>query len=181
MKTRNYIFILVLVSVLYSCQASNYTPSPNGDIAELTLKGNRILKGELLAVSDTMILIVKNKSILGIESRSLNQIFFKKYKDNSWLIGVATMEVLPALMLTLLVASHESDATAAVFAVTMIPVALSTTLFLTSQPKTTYDGIADKSETDELRKFARYPGGITERQLAELLEFYGQDSIIYLK
>lgn len=180
MKIRNYIIILAFVSVLYSCQASEYVPSPNGDNAELTLKGNRILNGELLAVTDTMIFIVKDKSILGIESRSLKQIYFKKYKDNTWITGVALMEVLPALTLTLLVGSHEGDM-ATTFAVTLIPAVLSTTLFLTSAPKTTYDGIADKSETDELRKFARYPGGVTQRQLNELLEFYGQDGVIYLK
>lgn len=180
MKKLISISLFALMYLFTACSPSGYIPSPNGDIAEISLPGYRIVKGELLAVTDTMIYVVKDNNILGIRNNIMNDMNFNKYSDNSWVIAVLLGEVLPAVVLTSLVASHEGDA-GLTLAITLIPAAISATLFALSSPKTNYDDLQNKSEIYELKKFARYPGGLTESQFKELLNFYGQDSCIYLK
>lgn len=180
MKTQIYLSMLVLICLLSSCVPSEYLVSENGDNAEIILLKNRKIKGELLAVNDSMIFVLADNNILAIKNIELRQIDFDKYSDNSWIIGVAVLQVLPSVVISAL-ASKYGHVFGTFFAVTMIPAVISASLFALSSPKTTFDDLTKVTEIYDLKKFSRYPGGITERQMKELLKHYGQDSCIYLK
>ncbi|HMS64665.1 MAG TPA: hypothetical protein PKD83_05355 [Ignavibacteria bacterium] len=177
MKTLICITLLVLIFGMSSCTSSDYVPGPNGDYAEITLKGNRELHAELLFVTDTMIFVDSKNSIVGLKTKNLDEIKFEKYKDDSWLIGVALLDVLPALIIAIS-AVTDNDLSPAVYA--MIPAAITSTLYILSSPKSTFDNLNKKSDIFELKKFSRYPGGITDRQFKALLKYYKQDTCIYL-
>lgn len=179
-KYIKYIIFLSMLCIVSSCASSGYIPSPYGDNAELILNGNKVLNAELLSVTDTMIFVVNSNNIIGIRNKNLKSVYFKKYKDDSWIIGVGLMEVLPAIAISLVASAMDADF-GSVFAITIIPAAISTSLFLVSTPKTTYDDFKDVKDVFSLKKFSRYPGGITEKQMKDLLTFYNQESCIYMK
>lgn len=183
MKTQIYLLLFALSCLLSSCAPSGYIPSSKGDYTEITLLKDKVAFGELLAVTDTMIFIEKDRNIIAIRNRNLKQLYFDKYHDNSWILSVALMEVLPALVFSITASSYNAadGDFLPVFLASLIPAAISTPLFLLSAPKTTFDDLSNESEIYELKKFSRYPGGITERQLKDLLNYNGQDSLIYLK
>lgn len=180
MKTIICTIIFTAIFLLSSCAPSGYMASPNGDIAEITLLNDRVIKAELLTVTETKLIFEKDRNIIAIKNNRIKKLYFGRYTDNSWITGVAFMEVLPAVVFTALASGYEIN-TGTTLAITLIPAVLSTTLFITSAPKTTYDNFTKVSEVYELKKFARYPGGVTERQLNELLKFNGQDSLINLE
>ena len=180
MKTKIYPSLILLILVMSSCAPSGYLVSEKGDLTKISLMKNRVIKGELLAVYDTMILVLQDNNILAIKNSKLNEIDFDKYSDYSWIAGVALLQVLPSAVFSALGAGYGNDF-ATTFAVTLIPAVISASLFALSSPETTFDNFTEISELHKLKKFCRYPGGITERQLKELLKSYGQDSCIYLK
>lgn len=181
MKKIISILIMTLICLLPSCTPSGYMPSPYGDIAEISLQRDRVFSGELLTVTDSVIYVLNNKNIFAIKNNKMKEVYFKKYKDdNSWLVGVLLGEVLPAVAISI-VAGAYSEGFGPVLAVSLIPAIVSTSLFVLSSPKTTYDDLQKRQGIFELNKYARYPGGLTDRQLKDLLRFYGKDSCIYLK
>lgn len=181
MKTLLYSAIIALMYSLCSCTPSGYLASEYGDEAGITMKMNRELKAELLAVTDTMIYVLKDKTIIAISNKNLKEINFKKYEDDySWVMGVVLYEVLPSVLLTSLASGMDSQA-GTTFAISIIPAVVTTTLFLFTSAKSSFYNFKDVSDVFELKKFSRYPGGITERQMQSLLNFYGQDGCIYLK
>lgn len=181
MKKLTLIFLITLICLLPSCTPSGYMPSPFGDVAEITLQSNRILSGELLTVTDSMIYVLNNKNIFAIKNNKMKEVYFEKYKDdNSWVTGVLLGEVLPAVVISIMAGSY-SDGFAPVFAVSMIPAVISTSMFILTSPKTAYDDLQDRQGIYELNKFARYPGGLTDRQFKDILKFYGKDSCVFLK
>lgn len=180
MKKLILILTLGLICFLPSCTPSGYMPSPFGDIAEIRLQRDRIFTGELLTVTDSIIYVLNNKNIFAIRNNKMSEVYFEKYKDdNSWIIGVLLGEVLPAVAISIVAGSY-SDGFAPVLAVSLVPAVVSTSLFILTSPKTSYDDLQERQGIYELNKFARYPGGLTDRQFKDLLNFYGKDSCIYL-
>lgn len=180
MKTFIYTALLAIMSCTYSCAPSGYLASEYGDEAEITMKMNRSMKAELLTVTDTMIYVLNKNNILGISNKNLKEVKFKKYADDySWVIGVSLYEVLPSLIISTLALNMDAEF-GATFAITIIPAVVSSALFVVSSAKSSYDNFKYASDVFELKKFSRYPGGITDTQMENLLKFYGQDSCIYL-
>lgn len=180
MKIQIYVLILVFIFLISSCAPSGYMASPNGDFAEITLLNDRVVKAELLYVTETNLIVEKDRNLISINNNRIKQLYFGRYSDNSWITGVALMEVLPAVAFTVLASGYEINP-GSTLAITLIPAVISTSLFILSAPKTTFNNLSNVSDVYELKKFARYPGGVTERQLNELLKHSGQDSLINLE
>lgn len=174
--------IIVMLIMLESCAPSKETALPTGDIAEIALRKGGALKGEFLCFSDSALIFITSNKITAVPLQSVYEVSFERYSSHSWIVGVLLYQVLPGAVLAGVAASVENtEGSAGVLLLGLIPAAISTVLFVTSQPQSSFDEFKTTSELKELKKFARYPGGLTQSQLKDVLKFYGQDSLFYIK
>ncbi len=182
MKRLTCLIIIASLTILECCAPSGETALPTGDISEVTLRTGNSFKGEFLCLMDSSLIFLSDNKVRAVTSQSVSKIAFEKYSDASWVGGVLLYEVLPCAVLFAVASSVKgSEGQGVILVAGLIPAIMNTVLFVTSTPESSFDELNSVGELKELRKFARYPGGLTQSQLKDVLKFYGQESLIYDK
>jgi hypothetical protein len=172
------IFNIVLLIVLSSCSSGKYVVSEKGDIAEVTRKDDYKFVSEIICIQDTAIIFAS----IPVNPLDYPQLFFEPieemksitiqgYDGSGWVGSVLIFQVLPAALMFGAAASYsdEGSGALAVGLVCAIPASEGET------PQWT-----DKlpiSEIDNLKKYSRYPEGLNQEVLSNLLKKYNQTGI----
>jgi len=180
------IFNIVLLIVLSSCSSGKYVVSEKGDIAEVTRKDDYKFVSEIICIQDTAIIF----ATIPVNPLDFPQLFLEPieemrsitiqgYDGSGWGGSVLIFQVLPAALMFGAAASYsEGSGAIAVGLVFAIPAAITALLFATSEGETPQ--WTDKlpiSEIDNLKKYSRYPEGMNQEVLSNLLKKYNQKGI----
>lgn len=178
------VFNLVLLIVLSSCSSGKYVVSVRGDIAEITCKDDYKFVSEIISIHDTAIIF----STLSENYRETQQLFYEPieniksitirgYDGSGWLTSVLLFQVVPAALFTAAAVSLDSENS--VVGISFIIPAITAMLFATSEGDTPqWNNELPVSELENLKKFSRYPEGMNQELLSNLLKKYNQTGII---
>lgn len=175
---------LTFIIIISSCSSGNYVVSANGDKAEVKLKDGKGFVSEILAIQDTAIIFATTpNNTLDIPRlffepiNEIKSIDIRGYDGSGWGSSVLLFQVLPAVLLTVTAASVSSEnvTMGLIFA---IPAAITAVLFATSEGETPqWNDETPISEIENLKKYSRYPEGISQDELSKLLKSYNQTVI----
>lgn len=181
------IFNLVLLIVLSSCSSGKYVVSEKGDIAEVTRKDDYRFVSELICIQDTAIIFaiipvnpLDHPQLVFEPIDEMKSITIQGYDGSGWGGPVLLFQVLPAALMFGAAASYSEGGSGAMALglVCAIPAAITAMLFATSEGETPQ--WTDKlpiSEIDNLKKYSRYPEGMNQVVLSNLLKKYNQTGI----
>ena len=180
-----------LVSLM-GCTPQKELLKPTGDTATVYMRDNPRFVGELLAVNDrTLYFYVESglpgsqvpsqERIIGVHVDALNSIKIEGYSNRKWIPALIAFEVIPTVLLDIAAASEDAAA-GGFMLVFSIPTAINAAIFAASTPKTPgIEARISSRELEELRKYARFPQGLTPAQLDLLLLVNGQSEMRILK
>lgn len=182
MNTRHALFLIPLLMFFGGC-TSMFELQHTGDVIELDYEGQDI-RCELLAVSDSMMYLIPtadNKPATGLEAGKIYAappyIFrsgdVQGYSNRSWLTPFLIFQVVPLIMYTIEAAYYQQDHSTAAMVLpiffgsfTLLEFVL---LHLESNEPPGFERALAPEEMQFLRKYARYPQGLTAEQLTLLL------------
>lgn len=177
------IFGFILLIVLSSCSSGKYVVSANGDKAEITRKDGYKFVSEIICIHDTAIIF----STLSENYREIQQLFYEPieniksitirgYDGDGWIASVLLFQTVPAALLTAAAISVDSDNS--VVGLSFIIPAITAMLFATSEGEAPqWNDELPISEIDNLKKYSRYPEGMNQEVLSNLLKKYNQTGI----
>lgn len=187
MNTRQA-FSLILALLFFGGCTSMFELQHTGDVIELDYEGQDI-QCELLAVSDSMMYLIPtadNRPATGLEAGKIYAappyIFrsgdVQGYSNRSWLTPFLIFQVVPLIMYTIEAAYYQQDHTTAAL---VLPVIFGTftllefvLLHLESNDPPGFERVLAPEELQFLRKYTRYPQGLTAEQLTLLLAVRNQ-------
>jgi hypothetical protein len=187
MNTR-YVFSLTLALLFFGGCTSMFELQHTGDVIDLDYEGQDI-RCELLAVSDSMMYLIPtadNKPGTGLEAGRIYAappyVFrsgdVQGYSNRSWLTPFLIFQVVPIIMYAIEAASYEHDNTAAVMVLPIFFGSFTLLEFVLLHSATNdppgFDRALMPEELLFLRKYARYPQGLTAEQLKLLLAVRNQ-------
>ena len=178
------IFLTFIAILQPACGPSGSIVTVTGESVTVQLHGGSREEAELLAVEDSAILcLVRDRNLAPgsaagagvvkrIPAHSIAAIEVSGFRNNNWWIGVVLFQVLPAIGLGVAASSAGAES-GAVFAVALIPAAFTTILYAaTGLPTPEFRDPITGQSLDELRKYARFAGTLTEAQTEELLRVH---------
>ena len=168
---------------MIACIPETRNLAPTGDTAEIKTNGNKIYTGELLLINEDEILLQINSGSInltaGIYTIPIDNIQYIKIEDYinyKWQGAIFGFEVVPILLL--IIAAASADAEPAGLGLLLVPVLLNYVIFAASTPAP--PGVENPFQSEqliELRKYARFPQGLTEDQLKSFLSIHNQDQL----
>ena len=181
------IFGFILLIVLNSCSSGKYIVSANGDKAEITRKDGYKFVSEIICIQDTAIIF----AAIPVNPLDLPHLFFEPieeiksitiqgYDGSGWGGSVLLFQVVPAALMFGAAASYSEGGSGAlaVGLVCAIPAAITALLFAGSEVETPqWRDELPISELDNLKKYSRYPEGMNQEVLSNLLKKYNQTGI----
>lgn len=173
------IFSFVLLVGLCSCSSGKYVVSANGDKAEVKLNNGKEFVSEIVSIQDTAIIF----ATIPVNPLDFPHLFFEPieeiksitiqgYDGSGWGAPVLLFQLLPAVLIAGAAASEGSGALA-VGLVCAIPAAITALLFFGSDGDTPHwSSEIPISEIENLKKYSRYPEGMSREELSKLLMRY---------
>lgn len=192
---RQLIFCLISSVILISCAGSEYVVKYNGDEVEITTSSDILYEAELIALTEEEIIILLNyedenyyenekPKVASINLDQIKSITVKGYSDKEWKSHVMVLQIAPAVILGLTMAAFSENVGAglAFSLVLTIPGWITYLIFDAASPDPPQwnSDVNDKESFKQLNIYARFPIGITQSQLEELLKYYNQKEIVKL-
>ena len=196
MKTHIILSIICIIGLItfMSCASQTLLLNPTGDTASVTLLNQTVHIGELLAINDTTIYIkiisndyisttttAINPRIASISIGSIKSIEIKGYSNTQWKTGLILFEVIPSILMGIAAHSYSDDNNPFLIAgVLSIPTLLNLALFKYSTPEPPrLDHPIESTHLEKLKKYARFPQGLSMPQLKQLLSINKQSNLDY--
>jgi hypothetical protein len=187
------VFALIGLTFLISCSSSEYTLKSTGDVAIGETRNNLSYTGELLTIQDSTVYLVldrdttnaqgeRKREVASIYVSDIKSIQIEGYTNRSWLTWVLLFEALPSALFTIEAEVYDHEFSFWGFLILQIPTLLTYVFFEASTPPT--PGAADPITPVQLvalRKYTRFPQGLTPTQMGKILELYDQKEIRQLK
>lgn len=186
MKIISYGIIILMITLSCGC-SSHVFLKPNGESAHIVLKSSTTIDGEILAIQDTAIYILTTESDL-VKPRmvcarleNIQSVEIKNFYDKSWLFPLVALEGIPTILLTIAAANAGTNA-GGIFAVFLIPTGVTFMVFEASTPSQPFFVLESAMMLKkDLRKYARFPQGLTSDQINQLLNAYKAESFTEMK
>lgn len=190
-KTLMLIFGMSVLLLYFSCAPQIKDLKATGDMAEVVFRDRRKLTCELLALTDSSIYVLRKGAklpsiyygeVVEIYFRDLRSIAIRGYTNKKWIGAIIAFEVVPAALFAIAAASADADGMGTAIGIMSLPVLLNFAVFSASTPPTPgVKNFYSTGQSKRLRKYARFPQGLTQDQLKQLLEESKQDEIHRLK
>ena len=189
-KTLMLVFGMSVLLLYLSCAPQIKDLKAIGDNAEIVFKDKRKLTCELLALTDSSIYVLKKGSklpsiyygeIIEVRFLDLRSIAIEGYTNKKWVGTIIAFEIIPAALFAIAAASADAEVGTAL-GIMSLPVLLNFAVFSASSPGK--PGVKNFSSADQLKKlnkYARFPQGLTQDQLKQLLKESKQEEIHQLK
>ena len=155
---KSYIFSLITL-LLISCNLSSKLKqnSPFGEDITLELKDSTTIIAELISITDSSIFVHKFYTYQEINNNQIDELSL----DNLYRPGTKIFFGGLLLIIEGLMASTDSDSNLE-FGLLIPPTIYA---FLINNPKTSFQFPIDESTKNDLKKYSRYPAGISDKQL----------------
>jgi len=179
----------VLMAVLWlyqlSCVISQEVRlSPEGQEIRVNLKSGKSVKGELLSFQEGIFYILDNsegpRRIARISGADVASAQIKGFRNQKWVPFVIGLEVVPAAVL---IATYMGESTGdfdAAMLLALLPAVLTTLAFSATRSEETFEEVLIGPDIS-IRKYARFPNGLTPDQIDELLRQCGQKEPVFIK
>jgi hypothetical protein len=177
--------VFLTSAFLLGCGVSEYTLKPTGDMIKVTTAEKAEIAGELLAVRDSTILVLRDDTatkqpkleskLLRLKTADLRKIEVNGYSDRSWAKYVLIFEGVPTVLITAAAASYYDDSSQAApwFFAGALLTGLNYLLFELSTPSPPgAEQPFTNEKLNEMRKYARFPIDMTTSELDSLLTIY---------
>ncbi len=172
--------------ILGSCSSGKYVVSANGDKAEIKLMDGRVFVSEIVNIQDTAIIF----ATIPVNPLDFPHLFFEPieeiksitiqgYDGSGWGASVLLFQVLPAALMAGAAASYSEGSGALIVGLVFaIPAAITALLFSGSAGETPqWNDEMSVSEIENLKIYSRYPEGMSQEELSELLKQYNQTEL----
>lgn len=173
--------------IFIGCSSGKYVVSANGDKTEVTLKDGYKFVSEIVCIQDTAIIFATMPvnpldfpNLFFEPIQEIKSITIQGYDGSGWGSSVLLFQVIPAALMFGAAASYSEGGSGAlaVGLVCAIPAAITAILFATSEGETPqWTKELPISEIDNLKKYSRYPEGMNQEVLSNLLKKYNQTGI----
>lgn len=168
--------LVCLLLLLCSCFSSVEVTKPGGDEAVVTLSDGDRVRVELLALTDTSLLYVRDNAVWRTGLADVCRVHVEGY-------SVRTNKMGAAVFISLLIGAVCIDMVLHTnywyFAVPpAVGYAYGMPMLLGQNPKVDFSSPLDTSARQQLALYCRYPQGLTDGQWQELLHFYHQDAFL---
>jgi hypothetical protein len=159
--------------------------SPEGQGIRIDLKSGHRVDGELLSFQDGVLYVVDKSEghprIIEIASADLVSASIRGLANTKWIGFVIGLEVVPVAIFVGELAAHTTWALGGALLLSL-PVILTTGLFATNRAGIPSFRVGMETVTAaDMRKYARFPQGLSPDLLDELLRQYGQKDPVILK
>jgi len=179
------IFSFVLLVVLCSCSSGKFVVSANGDKAEVKLIHGKEFVSEIVSIQDTLIIFATTPvnpldfpNLFFEPIEEIKSITIQGYDGSGWGAPVLLFQVLPAALIAGAAASYGSGGALAIGLVCAIPAAITALLLSGSAGETPqWNDEITVSEIENLKKYSRYPEGMSQEELSKLLKKYNQTEL----
>jgi hypothetical protein len=178
------IFILLVTAGCSSLNTVHYA----GETTTLTVKSQPV-EAELLCIADSCLYVIPAAGACAKYSLTSGSVYALPYRDlqgtevenianNDWTYGILLMEVVPAILMGAAAASYgEGESFLPVTGALLIPAALNALLFAGGTAETpAVNGAASPDAYRELRRYARFPQGLTPSQLQTFMASREQEA-----
>lgn len=188
------LLLILIVPAISGCAALEQFAKTEGDTVSLSLDTGTVV-GELFAIDDSLVYVIPGRRtssghvalvrrLVGVDPSLIQSIKINGYVDHSWIAGVVILEVIPAFLMGFASGSVSEGTSfdAAVTGVLLLPAVLTAGLFLSiakSAPKAEAPMTSEKLH--ELRKYARYPLGVSESHLEQYRNRIGQNEKVVIR
>lgn len=188
------LLLILTVPAIGGCASLEQFAKTEGDTVSLSMATGTVV-GELFAIDDSLVYVIPGRQtsighvslarrLVGVDPSLIQSIKISGYVDHSWVAGVVALEVIPAFLMGFASGSVSEGGSfdAAVAGVLLIPAVITAGLFLAiakSAPKAEAPLTSEKLR--ELRKYARYPLGVSESQLEQYRNRIGQNEEVVLR
>lgn len=182
----HFVFIFALLFFTACASQNTLSVKATGDTAEIVMmRNNAKFIVELLAVQDNSLLFnhsTSNEKIVSANLDDLQRITIKGYTNRKWIIPLVLFEVVPAVLLGVAASQAGVDNPGGVFLISLIPAMINYFVFEISTPnQPKFNNPFSTSDLRTLKKYARFPQGLTPDQLDQLLRINNQTRIRQLK
>ncbi|MCX6842008.1 MAG: hypothetical protein NTX53_07005 [candidate division WOR-3 bacterium] len=167
--------ILCAVLVVCACVSPVRVTKPGGDDAVVAFRQGGTARVELLAVSDSNLLFVRDNAVTRAALADISRVRVEGYsvRTNKYIalgcIGLVNTVICVDM------AFHSAWHFAAVTAMLCVAGAH---LLLRDEPRVDFRSPFDTGAREQLALYCRYPQGLTDEQWQELLRFYHQDAFL---
>ena len=175
--------LLVILVLVCSCAIGTVkVTKPYGETAIITLRNTEKLKGELLAISDTLLYYYMPNKLYITRIVDIKKIFILEYTNRRSLKMCA---IIPSLAIEGCVAvvafSVDQSCWGYISIVTMVVTALSIT---GGNPQVDFELPVKENDEgndmEKLRLYCRYPQGLSDKQWEELIYYSDQEGFIII-
>lgn len=180
MKTSSLLLVL-LAAGLSSCAVSRETIAPLGNLISVQTRGGSEFDGTLVEVDSTSILWIPNeKERETASSKTLNRTNLQDVKTlrivaptPQWTWGLLGFSVAPTALFLVTLHANVARADPLVDVIMAAPSLLIWAIYAASEPDASrFEAPLTWQEIQSLRRYARFPQGLTDLQRAELLSLY---------
>jgi hypothetical protein len=152
--------------------------------------------GELVAVNDSCLIIYREPNVpvsfnpnryyhseffeIGLED--LASVKIEGYSNNRWKWSLVAFEVVPTVLMGVAMAQAEAENIGPALCILSLPTLLNLAIFSSSTPPS--PGVElplTKEKLEELKKYARFPQGLSGDQFDRLLRMNSQDRVRKIK
>lgn len=171
--------LLVILVLFCSCAIGTVkVTKPYGETAIITLQNTEKLKGELLAISDTLLYYYMPNKLYITRIVDIKEIFILEYTNRQSLkVGA----LLPSLPIEGCVAAVAFDVNQPTWGLISLLTMAVTVLSITGgNPQVDFERPIKESDMEKLRLYCRYPQGLTDKQWEELMNYIVQEGFIII-
>jgi len=184
--------LALILAVLVLCQISCVVPSipsrvrlsPEGQEIRVDIKGGQRVRGELLSFQDRVFYILDKSEgqgrIVKISGADVSSVRIKGFRNLNWIPFVIGLEVVPATVLTATQIGENNGQLNSLMLLTFLPAILTTLAFGLAKSEESFREVLIGPDLS-IRKYARFPQGLTPDQLDELLREFGQKEPVIIK
>ena len=181
--------------ILGGCTGEMFVLKPDGDRADIMLDDSTHITAELITVDEERIFlrlesgwdalqVPEEEKIVGLPTRSVAQVEILGYSNKNWVTPWVALEVVPAVLLSVTVGVYNNsfeDALKGMLILGGIAGLNGLILSVSTPTPPRYANLQMRVHVDELKKYARFPQGLTPEQMSRFAATYGQERYRMLK
>lgn len=174
--------------ILGGCTGEMFVLKPDGDRADFTLADSTRFTAELITIDKELLYVrlesgwdalqvPQKEKIVGFPTRSVKEVHVQGYSNRNWVTPWIALEVVPTIVLSI-TAGVYYDIGYALEGLFILGAVTGLNGLLLSQgtpPPPRYNNLQMQSNVSELKKYARFPQGLTPEQMDRLAATYGQN------
>jgi hypothetical protein len=178
--TKKYLLVFLPLVCFAACGPSQYVLTPKGDTANIQTKTGLRFTGELLCIQDSSVYLIRGEpesKVIRLPILDVRHIEIEGYANRRWVPSVIFFQAIPTILITVVASNVDVDLTEPVLLIFGVPTLITYVAFEASTPaKPQSDNPKSIEDIQGLRKYTRFPQGLTDTQFQMILQRHNQTS-----